>query len=147
MTALYEVVPTNKNVEVGAAKVDDLIYQEKSELTAKAKSDELMTLKIRYKEPEGDKSKLILNPISDEGKQFAESSVDFQFAAAVASFGMILRNSEHKGTSTYASVQELANSAVAMKQTDYRTEFLELVDIAAAIGGVKNEVPVLPLVE
>ena len=147
VTALYEVVPTNKNVEVGAAKVDDLIYQEKSELTAKAKSDELMTLKIRYKEPEGDKSKLILNPIRDEGKQFAESSVDFQFAAAVASFGMILRNSEHKGTSTYASVQELANSAVAMKQTDYRTELLELVDIAAAIGGVKNEVPVLPPVE
>lgn len=147
VTALYEIVPANQDKEIGASQVDDLIYQEKADLTDKANSGELMTLKIRYKEPEGDKSKLILNPIPDEAKPFAESSADFQLAAAVASFGMVLRDSEHKGTSTYASVQELANGAVQQKETDYRIEFLELVDIAAAIGDVKIDKPALPAVE
>ncbi len=67
-------------------------------------SGELFTLKIRYKEPDGDKSAKLEFPITDNGEAFAKASDDFKFASAVASFGMLLRNSEFKGSATYAGV-------------------------------------------
>ena len=63
-------------------------------------SSEMLTVKLRYKKPDGDKSELIERAVVDDGKQFANASADFKFAAAVAEFGMLLRDSEFKGSGT-----------------------------------------------
>ena len=68
--------------------------------------------------------------MADAGNSFGNSSPDFQFAAAVASFGMLLRNSEHKGTATYNSVLEIATAARGSDVHGYRAELLEMVRCA-----------------
>jgi Ca-activated chloride channel family protein len=85
-----------------------------------------LTLKIRYKAPEEDASKLISVSVEDSDAKFGAASRDFQFAAAVASFGMLLRNSQHKGNATYDAVLEIAQSA-AVESDSYRGEFLEMI--------------------
>src|SRR4029079_16380061 len=96
-----------------AAAVDPLRYIQPAALTEAAKNGELFTLKLRYKQPDGDKSTLMETPVKDAGKKYGEASRDFKFAAAVASFGMLLRNSPYAGNATLASVEELARSGVA----------------------------------
>ncbi len=150
VTALYEIVPAGK--PVASAPVDDLKYapgedplqrsgdpdkDAKAKTTSDADaSDELLTLKIRYKAPNGDVSTKLEFPIVDAGQTFAQATDDFKFASAVASFGMLLRNSEHKGNATYAGVIETA--AAASKDRDphgYRQEFVEIVKRAAELSG------------
>jgi Ca-activated chloride channel family protein len=94
----------------------------------------LLTLKLRYKEPEGETTKLLEYPLKDRGHSFHSASADFQFAAAVASFGMILRGSEHRGSSNLAAVAEIASAALGNDQGGYRAEFLDLVRKAQALG-------------
>ncbi len=93
-------------------------------------SRELLTLKLRYKEPEGQTSRLLEYPITDSNRRFAESSKDFRFAAAVAEFGMLLRDSPHKGTATFDSVLELAQEGLGADTQGYRAEFINLVGLA-----------------
>src|SRR4029078_3593056 len=94
------------------AGIDPLRYQKptapKTELTDAAKNGELFTLKLRYKQPDGDTSKLIEHPVKDSGKAYREASGDFKFAASVAAFGMTLRRSQHRGTITLDGIKELA---------------------------------------
>jgi secreted protein with Ig-like and vWFA domain len=92
-----------------------------------AASDELLTLKLRYKLPDADTSTKLEFPITDKGGSFADASKDFQFATAVASFGMLLRNSEHRGNATFDAVLEIAQAAIGKDPHGYRGEFLELV--------------------
>jgi Ca-activated chloride channel family protein len=103
-------------------------------LTEAAKSGELLTLKLRYKEPDGQTSQLLEFPLKDRGGRFHSASPDFQFAAAVASFGMILRGSEHRGTSNLAAVAEIAGAALGDDPGGYRAEFVDLVRKAQALG-------------
>ncbi|MEZ6089364.1 MAG: von Willebrand factor type A domain-containing protein [Pirellulaceae bacterium] len=135
VTALYEIVPTSDEDDSVATSpvVDDLRYQKKARLSKQAGSGEMLTLKLRYKEPEGSNSTLIEFPVKDQGQRFEQADNDFRFAASVAAFGMLLRNSAYKGNITYAAVKELAEEAVADSEDAYRTEFLELVDMAADI--------------
>ena len=98
-------------------------------------SDELLTLKMRYKAPDGDTSKKLELPVTDDGKAFAEATDDFQFAAAVASFGMLLRDSQYKGNLTYAADLELAQSGLGRDDHGYRAEFVELVKRAKRLKG------------
>ena len=134
VTALYEIVPTGK--AVGTPSVDPLKYQQSAKPTSEgATSDELLTLKIRYKQPDGDTSTKLEFPISDAGGSFAEATDDFQFAAAVASFGMLLRNSEHRGNTSYAAVLEIAESGAGRDLHEYRAEFLQLVKRARQLAG------------
>ena len=134
VTALYEIIPPGETV--GTASVDPLKYQQPlaglASDTAKpqAASDELLTLKLRYKLPDADTSTKLEFPITDRGGSFADATDDFQFAAAVASFGMLLRDSEHKGSSTFDAVLETAQSALGEDPHGYRGEFLELVRTA-----------------
>ena len=93
----------------------------------------MLTLKLRYKQPEGDTSKLLEFPLVDSNKRFGQADRDFQFAASVAAFGMLLRGSEHKGTATYDGVLEMASSAKGPDIHGYRAEFLEMVRRARAI--------------
>lgn len=117
VTALYEIIPAD-----GAAE-SDLKYQ----TTVTNGSEELMNVKIRYKEPDGDESKLLEVPVADEVS--GNVSDNFKFASAVAQLGMILNDSQYKGTSTYESVLDLAREGIGEDKFGFRTEFLHLVDL------------------
>ena len=134
VTALYEIVPAGKTVEVAPA-VDELKYQTRSRPTEAASSGELLTLKLRYKQPAGDTSSLLTFPLKDSEQTFNQTDRDFQFAAAVASFGMLLRDSKYKGNATYASVLEIATAAAQNDESGFREEFLHLVRKAAELAG------------
>ena len=115
VTALYEVVPVGGEANPAASvpPVDPLKYQAAAPATAakslgQSASPELLTVKLRYKEPEGETSKLLERSFVDSGAQFANASPDLKFAAAVAEFGMILRGSEFKGNGTFGAVTEWA---------------------------------------
>jgi Ca-activated chloride channel family protein len=145
VTALYEIVPAGE--PVASASVDELKYapgedplqrsgDPGEDAKAKAASDELLTLKIRYKAPDGDVSTKLEFPINDAGQTFAQSTDDFKFASAVASFGMLLRDSEHKGNATYAAAAEIAEAASKTHDPhSYRQEFVGLVKQAANLSG------------
>ena len=131
VTALYEIIPVGVKSEF-LTSVDDLCYQNESKIstnyTAVASSGELLNLKLRYKKPDETKSKLIVSPLKDENIALSKTSDNFRFSAAVASFGMILRNSEYKSNSSYQQVIELAKAAKGKDTEGYRTEFLKLVE-------------------
>jgi Ca-activated chloride channel homolog len=90
-------------------------------------SAEMLTVKLRYKKPDGDKSELIECAVIDGGKQFANASPDFKFAAAVAEFGMLLRDSEFRGNGTLGAVLEWAREGKGIDSNGYRAGFLDLV--------------------
>lgn len=134
VTALYELVPAGGKVEL--PDVDPLRYQvAPSENQDESVADELLTLKLRYKEPDGDTSELLEFPTTDGEASFSKASPDFQFAAAVASFGMLLRGSAHSGMSTYDAVLEIAESAKGADKHGYRAEFVEMAKRAREIVG------------
>jgi Ca-activated chloride channel family protein len=129
VTALYEIVP------IGAAipgSVDESRYVENpgtARSTAPSPAlfdDELMFVKLRYKSPDGDKSDLLEQPVAAEALPMSN---DFEFAAAVALFGMLLRNSRYSGDGTWNTVLELAKPS----DEKYRLEFIELVKKASTI--------------
>jgi len=110
----------------------------KEEVTAaKAAADirnELLTLKLRYKDPEADTSKLLEFPLTDRGTPWEQSSGDFRFAAAVAGYGMLLRDSPNKGDTTWSAVAEWAVEGKGKDTSGYRTEFLSLIEKARAVS-------------
>jgi len=124
VTALYEIVPAGEKVP--APSVDMLKYQVPAKATGQG-ADELLTLKIRYKEPTADVSQLIEVPVKDASRKFATASSDFQFAAAVAGFGMLLRDSQYKGNLTYDAVLEIATQHKGKDASGYRAELLEMM--------------------
>ncbi len=125
VTALYEIVPAGKGLQIPG--VDPLKYQTPMGTTDVAQSGELLTLKLRYKQPDGETSLLLEFPVRDGDKAYSQASQDFKFAAAVASFGMILRQSPYQGNGTLAAVLELAEEGKGSDPHGYREEFLELV--------------------
>jgi Ca-activated chloride channel family protein len=94
----------------------------------------MLTLKLRYKLPEATDSALLAFALTDGGQSFEAASTDFRFAASVAAFGMLLRDSPHKGDTSYDKVLEMATSARGDDQEGYRQEFLSLVQQAEAVG-------------
>jgi Ca-activated chloride channel family protein len=147
VTALYEIVPAGQKVD--AANVDELKYDAPAAVNVAdvgtvpdrdglgpAPADELLTLKIRYKEPDGERSTKLEFPIADSGEKFATASDDFKFASAVASFGMLLRGSQFKGDATFAGVKEIAESASRDRDPHgYRKEFAQMIDKARELAG------------
>jgi len=121
VTALYEIIPAGSDEEVPG--IDALKYQQ-TQITAAAGSDELMTVKLRYKLPDGDKSTELAHAVRDTDTPLARTSADFRFATAVAEYGMLLRNSAHKGKSSYQAVLERAQGALGADREGYRREFL-----------------------
>ncbi|MBL9091362.1 MAG: VWA domain-containing protein [Planctomycetaceae bacterium] len=142
VTALYELIPTGKRGEKEAAglpEVDPLKYQPMPEvkpLDAVA-ANELLTLKLRYKQPDGEKSKLLEQPLTDEMSDYAKASADFKFASAVAGFGMLLRDSKYKGSATFDAVVELAMEGVGRDEFGYRKEFVDLVRKAKELWKIR----------
>jgi Ca-activated chloride channel family protein len=121
VTALYELAPPGrlaKNLDVSAAR---------------STGPESFTLRLRYKKPDEDKSRLIEQKAIDSGTDFAQASDDLKFATAVAGFGMMLRASPHKGSLTYAGLLEIAQPTLARDPSGYRKEFVALVRKAQSL--------------
>ncbi|MEE9369478.1 MAG: YfbK domain-containing protein [Pontiella sp.] len=89
-----------------------------------------MTVKLRYKQPDGDTSKLITRTVDEAALHDIKPSENLQFASAVAEFGLLLRNSEHKGNATYSNVLQRAKGSKGSDTEGYRAEFIRLVEKA-----------------
>ncbi|MEP6925717.1 MAG: VWA domain-containing protein, partial [Pyrinomonadaceae bacterium] len=117
VTALYEVVPIGQKVENPG--VDALKYSDKVEPTS-ANSNELFTVKLRYKEPNGTESKLLSIGLTDKQTAFESASDNLQFATAVAGFGMLLRDSRYKGNANFNSISSIAQNSLGNDLKGYR---------------------------
>lgn len=127
VTALYEIIPAGVKSSV-LDSVDQLRYQKPvKQKVETAFNGELINIKLRYKQPDGEVSKLLQHPVIDHNTAISEASDNLRFAAAVAQFGMLLRNSAYKANSTFAKVVQLASEALESDTEGYRKEFLELV--------------------
>lgn len=125
VTAFYEIIPTG--VESKYMKdIPDLKY---TQTKSTGNSEEILTVKFRYKDPEGEKSKLIVKTVKDSNKPIEKASADFKFAAAVALFGMQLRDSEFISTDDTSDVIALAEAGRGEDEAGYRSEFIRLVGI------------------
>jgi Ca-activated chloride channel family protein len=127
VTALYEIIPPEaKGDELHT--VDSLKYQANTTPQTNYASDEVMTVKFRYKKPSTEKSILIEHPVKQTASHFSDASTNLRFAASVAEFGMLLRDSKFKGTSKVADALALARSAKADDAEGYRAEFIKLIE-------------------
>ncbi len=122
VTALYEIIPVGTTEEAPA--IDPLKYQT-SETISEKNANELLTIKLRYKQPDGNKSKLMEKVVTT--KLAKNTSNDFRFSAAVAAFGMVLRDSEFVGNTDLNSILDLARNAKGADEEGYRSEFIQLV--------------------
>jgi Ca-activated chloride channel family protein len=129
VTALYEVIPTKSKDPLTQNNIDPLRYQ-KTKHTLKSHSNELVQIKCRYKYPDSDTSKLQTFHVLNEN---TEVSLDFNFAAAVASYGMILRESEYINNFSLDQVYSLAEKNIGEDKNGYREEFLKLIRKAESL--------------
>ena len=125
VTALYELVPPG--ADAMTTSVDPLKYQTTHVTGA---SPELLTLKLRYKEPEADTSKLMTYTVSDSNTEVMAASENLRFASAVAEFGMLLRDSKHKGDASYDEARQLAQKSLGRDYEGYRRDFLTMIGTA-----------------
>lgn len=132
VTALYEIIPTGTPGNIPGS-VDPLKYQSQTNVNAQtSNSSELLTVKLRYKTPEEEKSKKIEKSVTDMGKD--NVSPDFRFASAVAMFAQLLKDSDFKGEATYDKVIETANKGLSFDPEGYRAEFVCLVQSAKGLN-------------
>ncbi len=137
VTALYEIIPVGVKSEY-LKSVDELKYQNYQH-TKTANSNELMTIKFRYKKPNEEVSKLITHVLNDKSKKLEETSNNFRFSAAVAEFGLLLRDSEFKGKANYNQVVSLAKESRGEDSEGYRAEFVRLVESCQLMQGEKTQ--------
>lgn len=135
VTALYEIV--SKEQAARLAQVDRLKYQTPKGVGT---GGEIMTVKLRYKAPTSDRSQLVSVPVANHALSASQTSDNYRFSAAVAAFGMLLRNSEHKGDASWPMVQNLAAGAMGKDRFGYRREFLSLVNAASGGHGVAQAI-------
>ena len=137
VTALYEVVPVGASTNPAASvpPVDQLKYSSNETPTSaqSTSSNEMLTVKLRYKKADGDKSELVERALTDTDGKFENAPADLKFAAAVAGFGMILRDSKYKGNGTVAAVLEWAQEGKGNDANGYRAGLIDLVRKAQAL--------------
>ncbi|MBI3267765.1 MAG: DUF3520 domain-containing protein [Planctomycetes bacterium] len=144
VTALYEVVPAGTEVPI-AASVDPLKYQTPAKAqpgpgsgAATPAASELLTVKLRYKAPDGETSRKMEVALPEPEPVAASPSTEFEFAASVAAFGLLLRNSPSKGQASWSLVGELAHAWLGSDPGGYRAECVELVKLAAELAAEKK---------
>ncbi len=126
VTALYEIVPVG--AESPALTVEPSKYQQVA-IESSGSKDEVMTVRLRYKQPEGEDG-IEFHVPAGVPAEAAEGSADFQFAASVAGFGMLLRGSQFSGEASFELIETLARNGIGQSDDNYRHEFLRLVDTA-----------------
>lgn len=126
VTALYEIIPAGERVENDGI---ELKYS-KYEPSDTRFGNEILTLKLRYKEPNENQSKLLTVGVLDNNKVMETASENLRFASAVAQFGLLLRDSRYKGNASFAGINSLAQNAMGGDLRNYRGEFLSLVQKA-----------------
>ncbi|MCC3475080.1 MULTISPECIES: VWA domain-containing protein [unclassified Microcoleus] len=138
VTAIYEIIPVGVASDVKLPEVDPLKYQPNPATASTSQTDELMQVKLRYKNPNETVSQLITQSVIDKPVKLENASANFRFAAAVAAFGMVLRDSEYKGAANFDQVLRLASQAKGEDKEGYRAEFIRLVEncktLVAKIG-------------
>jgi Ca-activated chloride channel family protein len=133
VTALYEIIPAGSDENTN--RIDPLKYQtEKNVKNVKPDiSSELLTIKLRYKKPDGDKSILMERPVQGVLMDFEESSENLRFTAAIAEFGMLLRDSEYLNDVDFDHMLKIAQSARGEDEEGYRGEFIKLAKTAKSL--------------
>ncbi len=132
VTALYELEPIGQAVDI-AQKLQN--SDKRFAMVDKAKGAvPLLIVNLRYKKPSEETSRLIEHKMIDSQVDFGHASDDLKFAAAVAGFGMLLRDSPYRGSLTYDGVLEIARPALQNDPSGYRREFIELVRKARALS-------------
>ncbi|MEE8217768.1 MAG: YfbK domain-containing protein, partial [Vicinamibacteria bacterium] len=134
VTALYEIVPVGVSIDLPA--VDPLKYQRPDAVSDETRASEMLTVKLRHKEPTGERSRLTSVVLADAPGH--EASADLRFSAAVAAFGMLLRDSEYKGSASWTQVIDLAGSAVGPDPEGHRAEFLVLARNAETLATMEQ---------
>jgi Ca-activated chloride channel homolog len=124
VTALYEIIPTGVDSEF--FKVDALKYQSTKTTPEANASNELLTVKFRYKKPDANESQLIVHPLVDSNLEVGKTSDNFRWSASVAAFGMLLRDSEYVKKFSYEDVVILALTAKGEDEEGYRAEFIKM---------------------
>jgi Ca-activated chloride channel family protein len=134
VTALYELIPAGSSESLKS--IDPLKYQssggnsESSKPVKPNQNAELMTVKLRYKQPDGHTSTKVEIPVKGKVLELDETSENFRFSAAIAEFGLILRDSQYKENATIQQVITLAKNAKGEDEEGYRSEFIKLVKLA-----------------
>ncbi len=138
VTALYELVPVG--VTPAPGPIDPLKYQSTptpaaaaAPIIAEPASNELLTVKLRYKAPDGDSSQLLEVPVTDEKIPLARASAEFKFTTAAAAYGLMLRQSSYRGALTWEQIRSLALEGKGADPHGYRAEFLQLLDKARGL--------------
>ncbi len=133
VTALYEVIPVGVK-SIFSGSIDDLKYQKNDKPVISGNNKELLTVKLRYKQPDGNVSKLIEQPVIDNRIAFDKTTNNFRFSAAVAEFGMLLRQSDFRQNSSFDQVIRNAQKAMGNDNEGYRSEFIKLAKSAKLLA-------------
>ncbi|HTE31414.1 MAG TPA: von Willebrand factor type A domain-containing protein [Chryseolinea sp.] len=132
VTALYEIIPAGSSDQTDA--IDELKYQHVKVDPKAVRSNELMTIKLRYKKPDGDISKLIVHPLIDSNIALNKTSDNFRWSASVAAFGMLLRESEYIKDFSYDETVKLAEGAKGNDKEGYRIECINMMKSFSAVA-------------
>jgi Ca-activated chloride channel family protein len=139
VTALYEIIPVGVETDVTVRTPDSLRYQRGRPRSDTEAGPELLFVKVRYKQPDGERSRLLTHAVLDTPSRAA--TADFQFQTAVAEFGLLLRQSEHRGAASLRHVIEVARGAVGTDPDGYRAEFVRLAQAAQSLGLAQADPP------
>ncbi len=137
VTALYEIIPAGSDENVN--NIDPLKYQQNNEKVKPDPKSELLTIKLRYKQPEGKTSILVDEPVQGKILAIDETSANFRFSAAVAEFGLILRDSEFKAEASIEHLLKIAQAAREEDEEGYRAEFIQLVKTAKELKAMASK--------
>jgi Ca-activated chloride channel family protein len=137
VTALYEIIPVGAETDVTVRTPDSLRYQTVRTPRGAGNGSELLFVKLRYKEPDGDRSRVLTQPVADVVSR--NPSAEFRFQSAVAEFGLLLRASEHRGTASYEEVIATARAALGPDPDGYRAEFVRLAETAQTLGLARGD--------
>jgi len=135
VTALYEIIPAGIK-DTMIKSVDKLKYQSRKTLVYN--NNELMNVKLRYKEPESEESKLLTYPVVNSEGDWQQASDNFKLSASIAEFGLLLRESSYKQNSSFGQTLAIAKSAEGKDKNGYRREFVKLIEEAEALKNKNN---------
>ena len=137
VTALYEIIPAGQNSPF-LADIDDLKFQKTKTRTKAKRTNEWVHIKFRYKKPEGRKSLLIERAVVNQNTKLKDSSNNFKWSAAVAEFGLLLRDSKYKGKATWLHLPDKAKNGKGDDKNGYRQEMIDLIQKGSLLAANKK---------